>query len=167
MKRFGLALGLAALMQFGQLMISADASAKIIQPNPIDFSDIQSFHQEWCAPNQASDSQVSQVCFGETSFRNERTVRAVLLVVDANPNQHLNRAPAQKPQKFLYVESEWPGVDLLALDVEIVGPVHDFNSPKIPFSEIGELQMSIDSKGEVDAVQGSTPHLGHLLAVRP
>lgn len=154
-------------MQFGQLMISADASAKIIQPNPIDFSDIQSFHQEWCALNQASDSQVSQVCFGETSFRNERTVRAVLLVIDANPNQHLNRAPGQKQQKFLYVESEWPGVDLLALDIGIVGPVHDFASAQIPFSEIGDLHLSIDDQGEVDAVQGSTPHLGRLMAVRP
>lgn len=134
--------------------VASQTTFELIRPNPADFSEVRAFHQEWCAANSVKTGSVRAVCFGEAVFQGSRSVRSVLLQTKQN-------------QKYLYIESAFPGVDLLTLDFQIVGPVLSQGKESAPFSEMGDVHLMIDAQGEVMSVVGSTPRLGQLRALRP
>ncbi len=115
--------------------LSASAS-RIIRPNPADFSQISGFRAEWCA---------SKLCYGRAIFAKLTPVRAILV----------NGAS-------LYVESEFPRVELLKPRFGVVGPVGALTG-----AELGQAAVTIDAQGEVDSVTLSSPSLGTLNANRP
>lgn len=72
---------------------------RIIRPNPADFSLITDFQAEWCA---------ASLCYGKSQFTAAGRVRSVLV--------------AGNGEKALYVEAEWPVVELLKPKFHVVGP---------------------------------------------
>jgi hypothetical protein len=129
------------LFAWGLLISTARADgSRIIRPDPADFSHISDFRPEWCA---------SRLCFGRALFQKLTRVRAIL-VKDGSAGQ-------------LYVEDDFPKVELLKPRFGVVGPVA---TPGFR-SEMGMAQVTIDARGEVDSVSLQTPSFGTLFGARP
>lgn len=113
----------------------ADGS-RIIRPDPADYSHISGFRAEWCAAN---------LCFGRALFAKVTPIRAILV------------------KGALFVEDEWPRVELLKPRFGVVGPVNIPGSR----SEMGQAKVTVDQNGEVDSVSFMAPSFGSLFAQRP
>lgn len=110
---------------------------------------VRNFQPEWCAFNKfRHTSDVDQICFGRANFLNASDVRAIGFRFPDGHNE-------------LYVEAQFPKVELLTLSFEIVGPVRDSF-----YSEFGQVVLSIDEDGEVNAVQGQSGRHGRFGAFR-
>lgn len=120
---------------------------KILRPDPNSFSELGAFTPSWCAPNEVSTSPET-LCFGRSVFKNMQPVRSVALTTGAATE--------------IYVESNWPNVELLNLRFEVIGPI---NQPSV--YESGVLLLEIDEKGEVVGVSGQTPRHGYFKAQSP
>jgi hypothetical protein len=113
-------------------------------------SEVGNFQSEWCSINRfRQTSDVDQICFGRANFLGTSiTVRAIGFRFADGHNE-------------LYVESQFPKIELLNLDFEIVGPVRDASR-----TEFGRVVLSIDEDGEVNAVQGQSGLHGRFVAFR-
>ena len=128
----------------------------IILPGPT--AQISEYQNEWCAPAvaiQTPASNIKSVCFGRSIFNvqigNELHARAIVLVDKANI-------------KYLYLETEPPAVELRKLAFEVFGPLSAGSSGDAieTFKEIGRVKLSINSRGEVNGVEISTPRFGYF-----
>jgi hypothetical protein len=139
---------LTALIAFSALTAVSAANAdlilppsKIIVPDPSSYSEMTSFEAQWCSDTKQPASVV-RACYGRALFQNLNSVRAVAVSSDGKNAE-------------IYVESQWPAVELLKLEFEILGPV---NGAKL--FENGQVALEIDAEGEVIAVRGQTPRHG-------
>lgn len=119
----------------------------VIIPGPV--LEIQGFQTEWCGPANADKlSGVAYVCFGASEFQAAKSVRSAVLVLADGSRE-------------LYVESQWPGVELLKPKFEIIGPI---NRPG-KLAETGMASVHTDARGEVDAIRIWTPRRGMMTAI--
>ena len=131
--------------------------AKIILPDPEMYSELANFEATWCAPNEALiqvggvSVGADTVCFGKAVFKETQPVRSVAL-------------KSSKGWSELYIEAQWPSVELKTLSFEIVGPVDQSTTQQAKLQEIGKLQLQIDESGEVVSVSGQTPRHGFFKA---
>ena len=113
--------------------------------NPL-IGELTNFEPTACAPVRLErPTSLTHVCFGNVKFHLAIGVRAVLLVGNS---------------RYLYIERELRGVDLLRLSFEMVGPI----GPSTMSSEIGRVTLSIDDRGEVIGLRGQTPAWGEFSA---
>lgn len=127
----------------------AVAESRILRPDPADFSQISPFRADWCAPPSASLT-VDRVCFGRAAFQGKIGIRSVLVHRKGGGDE-------------LYLESEWPAVELLKPKFGLLGPV---NVPGKLASELGECSLSFGREGEVIALSLWSPSLSGVQAVR-
>ncbi len=127
------------------------AKSPIIRPDPADFSLISGFQPEWCStPQSSGPAPLARICYGRARFQQMVGIRSILV--------ERKGASAE-----LYIESEWPKVELFKPRFEVVGPV-----TTIPgrVSELGQCAVSFDASGEVESLILWTPSLGMLRAAR-
>ncbi len=111
--------------------------------------EVRNFQTEWCSTNRfRQTSDVDQICFGRATFLDATDVRAVGFRFADGRNE-------------LYVEAQFPKIELLNLEFDIVGPIRDAAR-----TEFGRLRLSIDEEGEVNAVEGRSGLHGHFVAYR-
>lgn len=125
----------------------AEARSPIIRPNPADFSQISDFQAEWCTEKLSSPAARS-ICFGKSRFQATKSIRSVLV----------NRAAGSD----LYVEDQWPGVELLKPRFGVIGPV----LPSATGVEGGEVLLLLSAEGVEEGLILETPSLGTIQAVR-
>lgn len=125
------------------------ADAKILRPHPRDFSQISDFHPDWCTAN-VQGMNTAAVCYGKSLFRKTASIRSILV-------------KSGNGQTRLYLEDQWPSVDLLKPAFGLVGPVLS-SGESLP--ESGSAVLSFDQNGEVRALMMETPTLGTLKALR-
>jgi hypothetical protein len=114
------------------------ANARLLRPPPAFFSQISGFQAEWCSP---------RLCYGKARFSQHSSVRAILV---------------RDGQGALYVEDQWPKVDLLKPRFGVIGPV---GNPSVS-PEMGQAALTFDGRGEVDSVTLMVPSFGTLVARR-
>ena len=131
------------------LILSAAAHAKspIIRPNPADFSQVSGFQAEWCT-QQLSSAAAQTVCFGKSRFQATKSIRSVLV-------KRLSGTD-------LYVEDQWPGVELLKPRFGVIGPV----LPSATGVESGEVLLLLNGEGVEEGLIIKTPSLGTIQAIR-
>lgn len=111
--------------------------------------ELRDFRPDWCSPNRfRQSSDVDQICYGEATFLDDTTVRAIGFRVIDGPNE-------------IYVENDYTSVDMMNLAFDVVGPVQNSFS-----TEIGHVRLSVDDDGEVNAVQGQSARHGRFGAFR-
>lgn len=125
----------------------AYSKSPIIRPNPADFSQISAFQAEWCT-DKLSASSAESICFGRSRFQAAKSIRSVLV----------KRGSATD----LYVEDQWPGVELLKPRFGLIGPV----LPSAIGVESAEVQLLLNSKGQEEGLILKAPSLGTIQAVR-
>lgn len=136
------------LIVLAVLSLAFSAKAGVIQPAP-PAHEIRNFKTEWCSFNRFRlASEVDQVCFGRATFLGSSDVRAIGFRFADGHNE-------------IYVEAEFPKVELLNLDFQIVGPVNDSTR-----TEFGRVVLSIDDDGEVNAILGESGRHGRFGAFR-
>jgi hypothetical protein len=141
----GVPLKLAILALF--LGSIAYGKSSIIRPDPADFSQISGFRAEWCT-DRLSVPSANSVCFGKSLFQGDKAIRSVLV---------------KKGQAAdLYVEDEWPGVELLKPRFGLIGPV----LPSATEVETGEALLLLNGEGNEEGLILETPSLGIIQAVR-
>ena len=131
------------------LFLSSIALGKppIIRPDPADFAQISGFEAQWCTETispQAADG----LCFGKSRFQGNKSIRSVLV----------KRGRAAD----LYVEDQWPGVELLKPRFGVIGPV----LPSATGVEAGEVLLLLNGEGIEEGLVLETPSLGTVQAVR-
>jgi len=131
------------------LVFSLPAVAEIIRPDPREFSQISDFHPDWCT-DKIEGSSVAVLCYGKSLFRQSLQIRSLLVKNSAGVAR-------------LYLEDQWPSVDLLKPAFGLVGPVHVAPESK---PESGQAILTFDRQGEVREVRMETPTLGRIRAVR-
>jgi hypothetical protein len=119
----------------------------IIRPNPADFSQVSGFQADWCTEKLSSPAARS-VCFGKSRFQATKSIRSVLV----------KRAGGAD----LYVEDQWPGVELLKPRFGVIGPV----LPSATGVESGEVLLLLNGEGVEEGLVIETPSLGTIQAVR-
>lgn len=131
-------------------LISSFAHASpVVRPDPLDFSHISGFEPEWCTA-QVRALSVKRLCYGKSLFRRTTLIRSIGI-------------EKQDGAKALYLEDQWPSVDLLKPEFGVVGPVH--SATNVP-AEIGRAVLAFDIEGEVKEVFLMVPSLGEVRAVR-
>jgi hypothetical protein len=131
------------------LFLSSFAYSKspIIRPDPADFSQISGFQADWCTET-ISPRAADSLCFGKSRFQGDKLIRSVLvkkgIVAD------------------LYVEDEWPGVELLKPRFGVIGPV----LPSATGVEAGEVLLLLNGEGMEEGLVLQTPSLGTIRAAR-
>lgn len=123
------------------------AKSPIIRPKPADFSQVSGFQAEWCT-DTLSTSLVRSVCFGKSRFQAAKSIRSVLVRKASGSD--------------LYVEDQWPGVELLKPRFGLIGPV----LPSATGVESGEVLLLLNDKGQEEGLIIETPSLGTIQAVR-
>lgn len=122
------------------------------------------FAAEWCGSNSRASEEplfIVEACYGHVRFRDIVTVRAL-------------EFKAYNGQKFVYVDAEFGGVDLLRLEITLVGPLFVFVPEKLDSSEIiefdnmelGRAFFYIDENGEVFAFKSFTVRTNEVFAIR-
>lgn len=131
------------------LVLSSFAYAKppIIRPDPADFSQVTGFQAEWCT-EKLSSSKALAVCFGKSRFQATKSIRSVLVKRAAGAD--------------LYVEDQWPGVELLKPRFGVIGPV----LPSATGVESGEVLLLLNAEGVEEGLIIETPSLGAIRAMR-
>lgn len=102
-------------------LASASRADRIIRPNPDDYSSIQNFRAEWCAP---------ALCYGRVDS-NLGNVRSLLV----------------RASSSLYVEAEPAPVELLKPRFAVVGPVNknsgaEIGTATLSFDQNGEVEAA-------------------------
>lgn len=123
------------------VLLSQSFASPILRPDPAFFSQISDFQADWCTQRVSGLATEGKVCVGKSLFRDVQRVRSVLLVQNGKP--------------ALYIEDEWPSVELLKPTFGLIGPV---NSP-VGF-ETGSASLFINALGEDEMIQVSLPSVG-------
>jgi hypothetical protein len=131
------------------LFFSQPVWAEIIRPDPREFSQISDFHPDWCS-DKVESASVAVLCYGKSLFRKSLQIRSFLV-------------KNSRGEARLYLEDQWPSVDLLKPAFGLVGPVHVAPNSK---PESGHAVLTFDRQGEVREVWLETPSLGNVRAVR-
>jgi|GEM_PF-7118398 len=130
-----------SLFLYSLIVTTAQADgSRIIRPDPADYSHISDFRAEWCA---------NGLCYGKALFAKVTRIRAILVKGGT--------------EGALFVEDQWPRVELLKPRFGLVGPVNIPGSR----SELGKAAVTIDQNGEVDSVSFTAPSFGNLQVQRP
>jgi hypothetical protein len=142
MKAFFLAFFLTPFFALG--------ASPVLRPDPLDFSQISQFRAEFCASRIEPAWDINALCLGKSLFRSSTQVRSLLVVKTSG-------------EKNLYVEDQWPAIELLKPSFGLIGPVHAHSASR---TEFGRVRLSLDAQGEVEAFTLWTPSLGTVQAYR-
>lgn len=129
-----------------------------------DLSELSQFEAEWCAPNSAPGDrqiQIAEACYGHVRFWDSVSVRAL-------------EFRATNGQKFVYVDADFRGIELLRLEITLLGPIHvsghtnsTDSNPILPtVIEFGQASFEIDKNGEVIAFKSFTIQMNEVIAYR-
>lgn len=131
----------AIFLALSLLLAPAQAAegSRIIRPDPSFFAHVSDFRAEWCA---------NRICYGKSLFQGTLRVRSVLLKKNDGT-------------LALYIEDQWPAVEMLKPAFGLVGPVNGARS------EMGRARVTFDLRGEVDSLTLWLPSLGQLSVQRP
>ena len=115
----------------------------ILMPTSPMVSELSDFQNEFCAPNRI-ESQITHVCFGRLKVQGALSTRGLVFV-------------GADGRRLLYLEQNPASVELRVLAFEVFGPVGQLSR-----AEVGQVELSIDARGEVSAVEAWIPAMGRV-----